>query len=110
MPLLYAGLWHFALLTGPSPQGRLLTFAHGPVVPVAGSTYMSGEGECWDDAAVESFSRTIKSKLGAFWGSRAAARDAIFDYIQTCYNRKPLHSTLGYVSPETCASLQPIAA
>jgi len=42
--------------------------------------------------------------------SRAATRDAIFDYIETWYNRKRRHSTLGYVSPERYGSSLPIAA
>ena len=72
---------------------------------------MSGKGECWDNAVVESFFGTMKSELGdPVWESRAAARDAIFDYIETWYNRKRRHSTLGYVSPETYESLLPIAA
>ncbi len=72
---------------------------------------MSGKGECWDNAVVESFFGTMKSELhDPVWESRAAARDAIFDYIETWYNRKRRHSTLGYVSPETYESLLPIAA
>ncbi len=72
---------------------------------------MSGKGECWDNEPVESFFGTMKSELGdPVWESRVAARDAIFDYIETWYNRKRRHSTLGYVSPERYDSLLPIAA
>lgn len=72
---------------------------------------MSGKGECWDNAPVESFFGTMKSELGdPIWESRAAARDAIFDYIETWYNCKRRHSTLGYVSPERYESSLPIAA
>jgi len=72
---------------------------------------MSGKGECWDNAVVESFFGTMKTELGdPIWETRAAARDAVFDYIETWYNRKRLHSTLGHVSPETYESLLPIAA
>ena len=72
---------------------------------------MSGKGECWDNAVVESFFGTMKSELGdPIWESRVAARDAIFDYIETWYNRKRLHSTLGYLSPETFESSLPKAA
>lgn len=72
---------------------------------------MSGKGECWDNAVVESFFGTMKSELGdKIWESRAAARDAVFDYIETWYNCKRRHSTLGYISPETYESLLPIAA
>ncbi len=72
---------------------------------------MSGKGECWDNAVVESFFGTMKTELGdPIWATRADARDAVFDYIETWYNRKRLHSTLGHVSPETYESLLPIAA
>ena len=72
---------------------------------------MSGKGECWDNAVVESFFGTMKSELGdPIWENRVAARDAIFDYIETWYNRKRLHSTIGYVSPETFESSLPKAA
>jgi len=54
---------------------------------------------------------TMKTELGdPIWATRADARDAVFDYIETWYNRKRLHSTLGHVSPETYESLLPIAA
>ncbi len=72
---------------------------------------MSGKGDCWDNAVVESFLGTMKCELrDPIWESRAAARDAVFDYIETWYNRKRRHSTLGYVSPEQYESLLPIAA
>jgi transposase InsO family protein len=72
---------------------------------------MSGKGECWDNAVVESFFGTMKSELGdPVWETRAVARDAVFNYIETWYNRKRRHSTLGYVSPETYESSLPIAA
>ena len=55
---------------------------------------MNGKGECWDNAVVEIFFGTMKSELGdPIWESRIAARDVIFDYIETWYNRKRLHST-----------------
>ena len=72
---------------------------------------MSGKGECWDNAPVESFFGTMKTELGdPIWESRAVARDAIFDYIETWYNRKRRHSSLAYVSPEKYESSLPIAA
>ena len=72
---------------------------------------MSGKGECWDNAVVESLFGTMKTELGdPIWDTRAAARDAVFDYIETWYNRKRLHSTLGHVSPQTYESLLPSEA
>jgi transposase InsO family protein len=44
---------------------------------------MSGKGECWDKAVVESFFGTLKSEIGtAVWRTREAARADIFNYIE----------------------------
>ncbi len=72
---------------------------------------MSRKAECWDNAPVESFFGTLKTELGdPIWETRAVARAAIFEYIETWYNRKRRHSSLGYVSPEQYESSLPIAA
>jgi transposase InsO family protein len=61
---------------------------------------MSRKGNCWDNAAMESFFATLKSELPvSVFDSHAAARSAVFDYIERFYNRQRLHSTLGYRSP-----------
>ena len=62
---------------------------------------MSRRGNCWDNAPVESFFRTLKVELAAegTWPTRAAAARAIHDYIERFYNTTRLHSTLGYLSP-----------
>lgn len=53
----------------------------------------------------------MKTELGdPIFESRAAARAEIFEYIEVWYNRKRLHSTLGYVSPEQYESSLPKAA
>lgn len=71
---------------------------------------MSRKGDCWDNAVVESFFGSLKAELrDPIWETRAAARAAIFDYIEVWYNRKRRHSTLGYISPEQYESLLPIA-
>ncbi|MFC8209057.1 MULTISPECIES: IS3 family transposase [Streptomyces] len=58
-------------------------------------------GQCWDNAVAESFFATIKRELldTNTWPSRAAARTAIFDFIEGWYNLHRLHSSLGYRSP-----------
>jgi putative transposase len=63
---------------------------------------MSGRGDCWDNAAMESFWATLKTELVNHqeYDTHDAARASIFEYIEVFYNRKRLHSSLGYVSPE----------
>ena len=62
---------------------------------------MSGRGNCYDNAAMESFFHTLKTELVAqcHWHTRQEARLAIFEYIEVFYNRQRRHSSLGYVSP-----------
>jgi putative transposase len=64
---------------------------------------MSGKGDCWDNAAMESFWSTLKTELVHHekYATREQARQSIFEYIEVFYNRKRLHSSLGYQSPET---------
>ena len=63
---------------------------------------MSGKGDCWDNAVMESFWATLKTELVHHerYATRQEARKSIFEYIEVFYNRKRLHSSLGYVSPE----------
>jgi len=63
---------------------------------------MSGKGDCWDNAVMESFWSTLKTELVHHeeFATHEAARAAIFEYIEVFYNRKRLHSSLGYQSPE----------
>ena len=63
---------------------------------------MSGRGECWDNAVMESFWATLKNELvhQEHYATREQARASIFEYIEVLYNRKRLHSALGYHSPE----------
>ncbi|GAA1130588.1 MULTISPECIES: IS3 family transposase [Kitasatospora] len=58
-------------------------------------------GQCWDNALAESFFATLKRELieDRPWPSRAAARTAIFEWIEGWYNIRRLHSSLGYRSP-----------
>jgi transposase InsO family protein len=61
---------------------------------------MSRKGDCWDNAPVESFFGTLKTELQqSHFESHDQARAAIFNYIETWYNRGRLHSTLDYQSP-----------
>ena len=62
---------------------------------------MSRRGNCWDNAVAESFFGRLKTELvhQVDFPTRAAARSALFDYIEVFYNRQRRHSHLGYVSP-----------
>jgi transposase InsO family protein len=62
---------------------------------------MSRRGDCWDNAPMESFFGTLKSELVNHerYPTHEAARRSIFEYIEVFYNRKRIHSALGYVSP-----------
>lgn len=62
---------------------------------------MSRRGNCYDNAAMESFWSTLKLELvyRRDFQTRAQARQEIFDYIEAFYNRQRMHSALGYLSP-----------
>ena len=62
---------------------------------------MSRKGNCYDNAVAESFFSTLEFELvmTADWRTRDEARTAVFQYIETWYNRQRRHSTLGYLSP-----------
>ena len=61
---------------------------------------MSRAGNCYDNAAMESFWSTLKAEgLNEVLADEAATRQAVFDYIETFYNRVRRHSNLGYLSP-----------
>jgi putative transposase len=63
---------------------------------------MSRSGEPLDNAVAESFFATLKAELvkDCTWDSREQAAHAIFEWIEVFYNRKRLHSSLGYRTPE----------
>jgi len=63
---------------------------------------MSGKGNCWDNAVMESFYHTLKVELiyQNTYQTRNQARRDIFEYIEIFYNRERLHSSIGYCSPE----------
>lgn len=64
---------------------------------------MSRTGDCYDNAAMESFWGTLKTELVHHekFASRAEARRALFDFMEVFYNRQRRHSSIGYVSPDT---------
>jgi len=62
---------------------------------------MSRKGNCWDNAVVESFFKTLKVEYvyRQKFQTREQARRMIFEYIEVFYNRQRIHSTLDYRSP-----------
>lgn len=63
---------------------------------------MSGKGNCYDNAVMESFFKTLKIEE-VYWQrylTRDEARKSIFEYIECYYNTKRMHSFLGYMSPQ----------
>ena len=75
---------------------------YGDALTKIGATKsMSRKADCWDNAVAESFFATIKGEMidHEDYQTRAAAIEAIADYIDGFYNSCRRHSTLGYVSP-----------
>ena len=78
-----------------SEQFQKLLMEHGVTCS------MSRSGDCWDNAAMESFFSSLKTERTArkLYRTRDEARADVFDYIERFYNPKRRHSTIGYLSP-----------
>ena len=65
------------------------------------SVSMSGKGNCYDNAVVESFFASLKRERthSKRYVSREEAYRDVFDYIEVFYNRKRRHSSIGGISP-----------
>jgi transposase InsO family protein len=62
---------------------------------------MSRKGDCWDNAVVERFFRSLKTERSnhQLYRTRDEAKQDVIDYIEMFYNSRRLHSYLGYLSP-----------
>lgn len=62
---------------------------------------MSRTGNCWDNAAMESFFSSLKTERISrkVYRTRNEAKADVFGYIERFYNPKRRHSTIGYLSP-----------
>jgi len=62
---------------------------------------MSRKGNCYDNACIESFHSVLKKELiyCTRFRTKQQAYEEIFEYIEFFYNRKRIHSALGYLSP-----------
>lgn len=72
---------------------------------------MSGKGNCYDNAMAESFFKTLKTELiyQKRYKTRQEAKQDIFEYIEVFYNRKRLHSALGYRTPIEFGEMKHVA-
>lgn len=68
---------------------------------------MSRKGNCYDNAHVESFFHSLKTELvyRRNFKTRKEAKQAIFEWIETWYNKQRRHSALNYMTPEECEKL-----
>lgn len=108
---LVLGAWNMALTHRNPPAGLLFHSDRG--VQYASLQYrtalelsraiasMSRKGNCYDNAVMEAFWSTLKLELiyREEFQTHAQAQSKIFDYIEVFYNRKRLHSSLGYQTP-----------
>lgn len=70
------------------------------LIEAAAQLSMSGVGNCYDNAVIESFFGTLKTEcVTATFATRALARTTLFEYLEVWYYRQRLHSTLRYYSP-----------
>lgn len=72
---------------------------------------MSGKGNCYDNAMMESFFHTVKVERihHEKYHTRSQARQSIFEYIEVYYNRQRKHSALGYVAPMQFGQMEKVA-
>ncbi|MCR8636786.1 IS3 family transposase, partial [Paenibacillus radicis (ex Xue et al. 2023)] len=63
---------------------------------------MSRKGNCYDNACIESFHSVLKKEFiyCTKFRTKAQAQQEMFEYIELFYNRKRIHGSLGYVSPD----------
>ncbi len=72
---------------------------------------MSRKGNCWDNAPCESFFHSLKNEAVGkkVFRNLEEVKSCLFDYIEVFYNRKRLHSTLGYTTPESYERMRDVA-
>jgi transposase InsO family protein len=64
----------------------------------------SGKGNPYDNACIESFHSVLKKEEANLvkYFDFDTARLAIFEYIESWYNRERIHSSIGYITPQQC--------
>ena len=93
----YSVNYHYFLRKYCAHDTRRLLKTHGLIAS------MSKKGDCYDNAAMESWNLSLKVEAihEERFSTRQEAKNQVFEYIEIYYNRKRLHSGLGYLSPET---------
>jgi len=105
--------WNMAVRHRQPPAGLIFHSDRGvqyaslqyrKMLDVAGAiASMSRKANCYDNAVMEAFWSTLKTEVlygpGRCFASAQEGRAALFDYIEVFYNRRRLHSSLGYQSP-----------
>lgn len=89
-------------LQRPVDPTQYTSYAYGRELAAWGmQPSFTGTGACLDNAYIESFFATLKKELvyQSTFATREEARLAIFEFIEGYYNRRGLHSSLGYQSP-----------
>jgi putative transposase len=68
---------------------------------------MSRKGNCYDNACIESFHSVLKKEFiyCTKFKTKAQAQQEVFEYIELFYNRKRIHGSLGYLSPDRFETL-----
>ena len=102
-----------ALWARKPPQGLILhsdrgsqycSHAYQKIINTHGlQCSMSKKGDCYDNAAMESWNHSLKVEAihGEKFLTREEAKSHVFEYIEIYYNRKRLHSKLGYETPDS---------
>jgi transposase InsO family protein len=89
------------ILRPPIAQERVTQGPDGLVRIALKRPFAEPQGQLLDNAVAESFFATLKTELVYLrrFATKAEAREAIFEFIETFYNRERRHSTLGFLSP-----------
>ena len=86
-----------------SDRGQYASETYGKqLVAMKAGPSMSRTACCYDNAPLRIFFHTLKVELVHYrrWATREAARRDLFAYIEGYYNRRRIHSALGYRTPE----------
>src|SRR5687768_86893 len=89
-------------MRGPVESGQYVSLIFGQTARDAGvAVSMGAKGCALDNAVCQAFFATLKKELTRrrAWPSRRELQSAVFAWIEGWYNRRRLHSTLGYLSP-----------